>query len=266
MKYLKSMQKPMKLISIIIVFLFNTSLINGQCYYKKDSLYSDSLKEIELTRDIEETNIEKFFKIDIEFWELNNTDNFCYQISTSTTSDAKFLLGQGLLDYLEKGDMSRMPTYGHLLSYYFQDKLNVKNNLTERELLADMLAGYYYCYQKITLNWNEINSSVSSLIKTSEELNLAMDDYIQMHNEFIIDSNEQSVDIVARKSAFLKGTYYAMPPNYRMHITSKINFGNDVALLFNEIKKDEISKRDVFKSSTRLTLEDIKFEIKERKD
>lgn len=251
-------------LSISFLFLFFYSyLAIGQCYSNTNEKEPPPyyLNELKIAND--EQRLIEFFNIKIEFWEFSIADRFCYQ--KNNIQDVKLTINQNVVH----NKSLKTPIYAHLLAYYFQSELNIETEFKEQILLADALAGYFYCYQEITKNWTNIKDDLSIIIKKSKELNLVMDAYIELYNNYKIDGNNEDINIVARKAAFLKGTYYAMPPNYRMQITSTTDYGNDVALLFNEIKRNDHLKKKFTISDElipEVTLEDLKFEIKEIKN
>lgn len=239
-----------------IIFLFISFITFSQCYNNETSLKPPYyLSELKITN--EEQKLRDFFNLKIEFWEFSNADRFCYQ--KSDTLDVKLTINKNIINSKIKS-----PIYAHLLAYYFQSKHT--NNKLEKELQADVLAGYYYCYQNITKNWKTIKSDVTKRINKAKELNTVMEAYINLYHNYS-NKNENSIRILDRKIAFLKGTYYAMPPKYRMQVHSKIDYQNDIALLFSDIQKEDEKNKLLSNSlNANLTLENLVFVIKESKN
>jgi hypothetical protein len=241
----------------------------SQCYINTNYSTEGPYFQDEVVYEEEEESFNEFFNTKIEFMGIEDADGFCYKESFIDTIDARFILGNNLLIALQKDSISKSPIYAHLLAYHHQS-LNKSNlSMKDKELQADLLAGYYYCYQSITKNWDTLERDVPALIKKSNDLNRVMDAYIELYkNYFTYDTDENltRIDLKDRKTAFLTGTYFAMPPGYRMYVSSDAVIGNDIALLFEEVNKNLNDNNFAYSPYTpKIELKDIEFRIIKKK-
>lgn len=213
------------------VLILQTFIVASQHYESKNLQDGRTATYVELSKSNSEQVVEDFFNLDISFQQINGADRFFF---IKDNGKYKLVLSLKLRDRIKDNSSLKQIIYAKLATYAFEDDFAQNLSSKERELISDMVAGYFYCYQNITKNWKELKDKNTILIKKSLELDDLKEAYSETLNSYKNKNLETSITAEERIDAFLKGTYLAMPVNYRQHITSAIVINDDINLLIKE--------------------------------
>ena len=205
-------------------------VVYSQCYVKSGGGENQNTQVQEI-KFPSKTELEQFFKVNSTIYELLQQDSFCLNNAEGSQMLKIYLGGTFLSDLNNSGEL--LDPY---LAKLFSNRLyaDYDSQLTQSEFdkITDALAGYYVCYRYITLNWEALYANVSELKEASDFLNQVMENYAQVRAQYSISgTNAGKRTLREIKKDFLNGSYYAMPPDFRMHVETTQEFGNDLAQL-----------------------------------
>lgn len=214
---------------LVLVALLCCALSFGQCYVKTN-LPGDIDSQIQAINFPSKTELEQFFETTAVIYELLQQDSFC--LNDSQESGLQIYLGETFLNQRSSSGDLLDPYLAKLFSSTLYSDYQQQISQEEFDKITDALAGYYVCYRHITMNWNELYADVKKLAVSSELLNEVMEQYAQVRTQYAMNGSAAGKrKLRAVKKDFLTGAYYAMPPDYRLHIDEKQEFGNNLASL-----------------------------------